>query len=90
MHNETTDKLDLFIQNLSEGSSYLTAVTPLNKKGAGQTSHVIVDTLQHPAVELTQAEGAKGANGGGEEGRMASAERGEGAGLGLAQKSDFD
>ena len=26
--------------------------------GAGQTTHVLVDTLQHPAVEKTQAEGA--------------------------------
>ena len=28
------------------------------KKGMGQPTHVLVDTLQHPAVELTQAEGA--------------------------------
>jgi len=73
LHNETTTKLDLFIQNLAEGSSYLTAVTPMNKKGVGQTTHVIVDTLRHPAVELTQAEGATG-----DEGSLASSsDRGE-------------
>lgn len=55
-HNETTRKLDLFIGNLDAGSSYLATVTPANKKGAGKSTHVIVDTLRHPAVELTQAE----------------------------------
>ena len=43
-----------FIQNLSEGTSYLTTVMPANKKGVGKSVHVIVDTLRHPAVELTQ------------------------------------
>lgn len=51
-------KLDLFIQNLSEATSYLAMVTPINKKGVGKTTHKIVDTHGHPAVELTQAEGA--------------------------------
>ena len=44
----------LFFQNLSEGTSYLTTVMPANKKGVGKSVHVIVDTLRHPAVELTQ------------------------------------
>ena len=52
---------DVFIQNLSAGSSYLASITPVNKKGVGQTSHVLVDTLSHPAVELTQAEDAASA-----------------------------
>ncbi len=65
-HNETTRKLDLFINSLSAGSSYLATVTPLNKKGVGKKTHVIVDTLRHPAVELTQAEeGARGGGSGG-------------------------
>ena len=55
--------MDLFIQNLSEGTSYLTTVTPVNKKGVGKSTHVIVDTLRHPAVELTQAEGAAASDG---------------------------
>lgn len=57
-YNATTKKLDLFIQHLSEGTSYLAAVTPTNKKGVGKPTHVIVDTLNHPAVELTLSEGA--------------------------------
>ncbi len=62
-HNETTRKLDLFISNLDAGSSYLATVTPVNKKGVGKSAHVIVDTLRHPAVELTQAEdGARSKN----------------------------
>ena len=55
-HNETTRKLDLFIGNLDAGSSYMASVTPANKKGKGKSTFVIVDTLSHPAVELTQAE----------------------------------
>ena len=31
---------------------------PANKKGVGKSVHVIVDTLRHPAVELTQVEEA--------------------------------
>lgn len=66
--NETTRKLDLFVQNLIEGTSYLTTVTPMNKKGVGKSTHVIVDTMRHPAVELTKAEagtrgGKKGSSG---------------------------
>lgn len=56
--NKTTRELDLFIENLSEGTSYLTTVMPANKKGVGKSVHVIVDTLRHPAVELTQVEEA--------------------------------
>ena len=66
-YNESTRKPDLFIQSLIEGSSYLTSVTPINNKGSGKSTHVIVDTLRHPAVELTQAEGGgvdTGVNGG--------------------------
>nr|XP_040567976.1 uncharacterized protein LOC121117599 [Lepeophtheirus salmonis] len=57
-YNATARQLDLFIPNLRAGSSYLTTVTPMNKKGYGKTTQVLVDTLNHPAVELTQAEGA--------------------------------
>lgn len=57
VYNQTTKKLDLFIQHLSEGTFYLTTVTPTNKKGVGKPTHVIVETLQHPAVELTLSEG---------------------------------
>ena len=56
-YNETTRRLDVYVQNLHEGTSYLVSVTPMNKKGVGNSAHVIVDTLRHPAVELTQAEG---------------------------------
>ncbi len=63
LHNETTRKLDFFVQNLDGGSSYMTTVTPINKKGVGESTHVIVDTLRHPAVELTQAEGANSGDG---------------------------
>ena len=33
-------------------------MTPFNKKGPGAPTHVLVDMLGHPAVELTQAEDA--------------------------------
>ena len=45
---------NVFVQNLSAGHTYLASVTPYNKKGFGQTKHVVVNTLSHPAVELTQ------------------------------------
>jgi hypothetical protein len=35
-------------------------MTPINKKGPGAPTHVLVDMLGHPAVELTQAEDAVG------------------------------
>jgi hypothetical protein len=35
-------------------------MTPFNKKGPGAPTHVLVDMLGHPAVELTQAEDAVG------------------------------
>jgi hypothetical protein len=35
-------------------------VAPYNKKGPGAPTHVLVDMLGHPAVELTQAEDAVG------------------------------
>lgn len=37
-------------------------MTPVNKKGPGTPTHVLVDMLGHPAVELTQAEDAVGSN----------------------------
>ena len=44
----------VFVQNLSAGRTYLASVTPYNKKGFGQTKHVVVNTLSHPAVQGTQ------------------------------------
>jgi len=41
-------------------------MTAINKKGPGAPTHVLVDMLGHPAVELTQAEDAVGSNGRGD------------------------
>ena len=46
----TLATIPVSIQNLSAGRSYLASVTPYNKKGFGQTSHVMLDTLSHPAI----------------------------------------
>ncbi len=59
-YNATWTKLDVYIDRLSEGSSYLTTVTPFNAKGAGKATYVLVDMLRQPAVERTAAEGADG------------------------------
>ena len=40
--------------------SFQVTLTPINKKGPGVPTHVLVDMLGHPAVELTQAEEAAG------------------------------
>lgn len=57
---------------MSEGTSYLTTVLPVNKKGVGKSTHVIVDTLRHPAVELTQVEEAHRQETGSESGNGAA------------------
>lgn len=57
-YNETTKVPDVHVNKLKEGTSYLTTITPANNKGVGTSSYIIVDTLQQPAVELTQAEEA--------------------------------